>query len=387
MGQAIPETKRDHALLSCSGAHRWMICTPSARAEEEVPEQTSVYAEAGTLAHKMAELKLDHYLGKLTKRQLSYRVNKLKKDELYEVDMNTATDEYLDVVKKEIMSYSIKPFVSSEMSVDLSAFIPEGFGTADCVIIGGNALTVIDYKNGKGVEVEAKDNAQLRCYALGVYAYYKLLYDIKTIKTIICQPRINNVSSETLSTDELERWAETLKEKAEIAYKGEGERKAGDHCKFCRVGDRCKERSRMNLEIAGFIDKDPNTISADELGAIIKKGEQVEAWLKSIKERALALCLSGTEVKGYKAVEGRGKRVWTDEDKALQTLMGVGIKKEILYETKPLTLAKIEKEIGKAKMKEVESFIKKQPGKPTLVPESDKREAFKVQPDAKDVFK
>lgn len=379
-----------HALLSASGAHRWLHCTGSPLLEKDFPDSTSVYAQEGTLAHELCELKLMAYTGEITKRKLTSMKNKLMKSELWQPEMDSTSEAYLDYIKDITMSYTVKPVILTEKKVDFSRYVPEGFGTADCLILAGDTLHVVDYKHGKGVVVDADHNPQMMLYALGAMGELSLLYRFKFVHMTIVQPRVNNISEFTMTADELTEWGETVvKPKAEAAISGNGEFEAGDWCRFCRAKRQCKTRYEANDSLYTELSErhDPRLITLEELGDYLKRGRDVAAWLEDMKEYALSESLAGAEVPGWKAVEGRGSRAFTDTDEAVDTLIKNGIDESVLYERRVLTLAQMEKAVGKKAFGElVGDLVVKNPGKPTLVEESDKRPRITNQPTAADVF-
>lgn len=381
---------RAHALLSASGAHRWMNCTPSALLESEFPDTTSEAAKEGTLAHEMAEAKLQHLFNTQSyrKAKLTRTLNKIKKSELYQPEMDGYTDDYVAYIRKAAMEFEKTPYIAIEKRLDLTAYIPDGFGTADCVMIGERTLHIIDLKYGKGVPVSAEDNPQPMIYALGALEAYKMLFAIDTVKISIVQPRIDNTNSWTLSARELAAFGESVKELASIAIKGEGDYKPGDWCRFCRARRQCRARADKNIELAFDVDKKPPLISNDEVGDYLRKGEDVAKWLSELQDYALAECLAGKEINGYKAVEGRGSRTWTDMDAAFAAIIEDGTDEAMLYERKPMSLAQVEKLMGKAHFADVAGeYVVKNPGKPTLVPSADKREAITNKVSANEAFK
>ena len=379
-----------HALLSASGAHRWLHCTGSPLLEKDFPDSTSVYAQEGTLAHELCELKLMAYTGEITKRKLTSMKNRLMKSELWQPEMESTSETYLDYIKDITMSYTVKPVILTEKRVDFSRYVPEGFGTADCLILAGDTLHVVDYKHGKGVVVDADHNPQMMLYALGAMSELSLLYRFKFVHMTIVQPRVNNISEFTMSADELIEWGETVvKPKAEAAISGNGEFEAGDWCRFCRAKQQCKTRYESNNSLYPQLSAqhDPRLITLEELGEYLKRGRDMAAWLEDMKEYALSESLAGAEVPGWKAVEGRGSRAFTDTDEAVDTLIKNGIDESVLYERRVLTLAQMEKAVGKKAFGElVGDLVVKNPGKPTLVEESDKRPRITNQPTAADVF-
>ena len=379
-----------HALLSASGAHRWLHCTGSPLLEKDFPDSTSVYAQEGTLAHELCELKLMAYTGEITKRKLTSMKTRLMKSELWQPEMEGTSEAYLDYVKDITMSYTVKPVILTEKKVDFSRYVPEGFGTADCLILAGDTLHVVDYKHGKGVVVDADHNPQMMLYALGAMSELSLLYRFKFVHMTIVQPRVNNISEFTLTADELIEWGEkVVKPKAEAAMSGKGEFEAGDWCRFCRAKQQCKTRYESNDSLYPELSErhDTRLITLAELGEYLKRGKDMAAWLEDMKEYALSESLAGADVPGWKAVEGRGSRAFTDTDEAVDTLIKNGIDESVLYERRVLTLAQMEKAVGKKAFGElVGDLVVKNPGKPTLVEESDKRPRITNQPTAADVF-
>lgn len=365
-----------HALLSASGAHRWLLCTPSARLEEQFPDSTSTYAEEGTLAHELCEIKVNKALLGMPTKTYNSTLKKIKGNNLYQTEMDKYTDEYLDYILEKVHSFDSPPTVIVEKKVDFSSYVPEGFGTADCIILGDGELHIVDFKYGKGVEVSAEYNPQMMLYALGAYLEYSFLFQIEAVKMTIVQPRIGNTSEYSMLVEELLEWAElTVKPKAQMAWNGEGNFIAGEHCKFCRAKASCRERARKNLETEKFELKKGPLLSPGEIGEALKKAVDLAKWAEDLKEYALAESLKGNDIPGWKAVEGRGSRNFTDNDLAIKKLKEAGIAEELLYERKQYTLAQIEKLVGTKDFKKiVGDLVVKNPGKPTLVVDTDKRE-------------
>lgn len=388
-----------HAKLSASGAHRWMACPPSAKLEESFPDSGSVYAAEGTLAHSIAELKVRKYaVEPISTRAYNSRMKKLKENALWQQEMDGHTDAYMDYIKGIMLSYPTQPFVTVEKRVDFSDVVPGGFGTADCLILASSTLHVIDFKYGKGVPVEAESNPQMMLYAYGAARAYAMLYNFDRIKMTIFQPRLNNISEAEISAEELMRWArEEVHPLAVMADKGEGEFNPGPHCKFCRAKAECKARAEACMTLAPAAEewkekskgvvKAAGLYSTEELAAYLKAGSLLKDWYADITEHALSLCLAGTDVPGYKAVNGRGSREFTDLDAAFEKLKANGIAEAVLYERRPLTLAQAEKAVGAKIFNElVGGYIISKSGKPTLVPASDKRKAITNVVSAADVF-
>ncbi|GIN37822.1 DUF2800 domain-containing protein [Heyndrickxia oleronia] len=389
MSNEIKHSERAHALLSASASHRWLTCTPSVRLEEQFPDSTSEYAEEGTLAHEIAELKLRKYFVEpMSQSTFTRRLNKMKKHELFQDEMLRHTDTYLEYLQGLTIGFSYSPYVAVEKRLNYSSYAPEGFGTVDCLIIGGDTLYITDFKYGKGVKVDADNNPQMKLYALGAYVEYSFLYPIKNVHLAIIQPRLDSISEFTLSLDELLAWGEEIKPLAQKAFNGEGEFVPGEHCKFCKAKAQCRARAEQYTALEDFKSMKPPLISNGEVGQILEKAEHIESWVKALKEYALAECLKGNEIPNWKAVEGRTTRNYVDLDKAFSHLKENGIDEAILYDRVPLTVAKIEKELGKKEFKsllEEPGLIVKSAGKPTLAPASDKRKA--VSPDVAEDFK
>lgn len=396
MSKTIDHASRSHALLSASGASRWLACTPSARLEEQFEDKSSFYAAEGTLAHEIAELKLrKHFIEPISRGEYTKRLNKLKKqtyngEELYQKEMLKFTESYLDYLKELALGMDSTPYVSVEKRVNFSNFVPEGFGTADCILIGGDTLYVNDFKYGKGVAVSAEDNPQMKLYALGAYTEYSFLYPITKIHMSIVQPRLDSISEFEISAEELLAWGEEVKPIAQKAFNGEGEFVPGEHCKFCKAKAVCRARADQFSALDDFKDLKPPLISNDEVGEFLEKGLAIESWIKALKDYALAESLKGNEIKGWKAVEGRGSRNYTDIDKAFEYLQEKGVAEAVLYERVPLTVPKLEKQLGKKQYRELleePELVKKTPGKPTLAKASDKRKAITNEVSAEDDFK
>lgn len=327
----MEHAKRDHALLSASSAHRWLLCTPSAKLEEQFPDTTSEAAREGTLAHELAELKVRNYFQtkEFGKRKLNAAIKKLKaeNEDLWQEEMMEYTDQYLDYIKVVALTEKVKPYAAIEKRVDFSDWAPEGFGTADCILMGKDTLHVFDFKYGKGVPVSSEGNPQMMLYALGAVARYNMLFSIKKIHLHIIQPRIDNTSEWSCSMEQLREFGEYVRSRARLAIDGAGEFCPGEsQCRFCRAKAVCRARAQENVRLAFSPDKGklPPLITAAEAGTYLTQGEDVERWLSDLKEWALSECLAGGEVPGWKAVEGRGSRSWTDMDAAFDRLVKTG---------------------------------------------------------------
>ena len=387
----INHKERAHAKLSASGASRWATCPGSVQMEDGIPDKESVYAQEGTLAHEMSELKLKHYLDPkgFGKRKLNAAIKKLKENELYQAEMESYTDTYVDFIKEKALSFSSNPYIEIEKRVDFSRWVEGGFGTCDCVLIHGSTLSIIDLKYGKGVPVSSEQNEQLILYALGAYDAFNLIYNLDKIELNIVQPRINNFSTWEISLTELLLWGDYFKVQAEKALGGNGELvPSAKACKFCKARDICTARAENNLSLESEIKLKPNEIPKDKLYEYISRGEDIAKWVADLKAYALDMCLKGEDVKGLKAVAGRTSRSWTNQDEAINKLIEGGIDEAIIYDKVPLTLAKLEKALGKQQFTTlVGDMVVTSEGKPTLVFENDKRPAITNTVNATSIFK
>lgn len=369
-----------HALLSASGASRWLACTPSARLEEQFENKTSEYAEEGTLAHELGELKLRKELEGLSTRSFNSKVKKIQEHKLYTADMPDYVDMYVETCLERVSEAKAKTpdaLFKIEQRLDFSEWVPEGFGTGDFVIIADGTMEVCDLKYGKGVPVSANNNKQMMLYALGAISEFSFLYDIEKVRMTIIQPRLDNISTFEVTVDELIKWAEEyVRLRAELAIKGEGEFCAGDHCRFCRAKAVCKARADKNLELAKYEFEKPNTLDNNDIAYILSKVDELVNWAGDVKEFALEQALNGEEFEGYKVVEGRSNRKYTDVEVIATTLEENGYT-DIFKPKELLTLTNMEKLVGKKKLNElVGKYIEKPVGKPTLVPITDKREPY-----------
>lgn len=389
-------SQRSHALLSASKAARWLSCTPSARLEDEFGEaKTSPYAQEGTLAHELAELYLKRdVLQVLTEKEFDSALEHIESDDLFNEEMLDVVPIYTDYCAAqyaEAQANSKLAIMDVEQKLDLTEYVPEAFGTADCVVINDGVMEVIDLKYGKGVAVSPVQNKQLMLYGLGALQIYECLYDINEVRLTICQPRINNIQSWQLSVEELKKWAEEeLKPKAKIAFEGKGELNAGDWCRFCLVKNRCRKLYEKQVEIAKYEFADPNFLTDDEISDIVKRGPQLVEWLNSITAYAQEKAVNeGKEWPGLKVVEGISRRKWADEDKAADAIAQrfPELSEDELYNMKLKPISSIEKIVGKKRFAELLSDIVIKPqGKPTLVPIEDKRPAMGIA-QAKEDFK
>ena len=365
-----------------------MNCPPSARLAEQFPESTSPYAEAGRLAHEIAELKArKHFLEPMSTRTFNARMKKLKEDPAYGKAMDTNTDTYLECLKTIAMSFDHAPHVALETRLDFSQYVPEGFGTADAILIGEGRLVVVDYKNGAGVPVEAENNTQMMCYGLGALLLYAPIFgaSIETVELYIVQPNAGGIKNWKISAKDLQLWGtEFLAPTAQQAFAGEGDYCAGDWCRFCPAKAQCSARAAQMLGLEPIASPggsretvSPSIMTDAQIGEALARGRALVAWVKDLEEYALAASLKGQQIAGFKVVEGRGSREWADTDKAFATLQQRGINEAVLYERKPVSVAGLEKILGKKPFAEAaEDLVVKKPGKPALVPESDPRKPY-----------
>lgn len=386
-----------HAKYSPSHAAIWGTCTASVEAEAGFPDTGSLYAAEGTLAHAIAELKLNRQFAPMTAREYREQLAALKSDPLYQPEMDGYTDTYVDEVMKICHAFPEKPYTVVEKRLDMGHIVPDCFGTADCVVIYGSELHIFDLKYGKGVQVSAENNPQLRLYALGAVNEYAVLCGIKTICTHIVQPRLDNIQAEEIGIAALTAWGNALGQRVRDSLITGGEFVAGDHCRFCKARAVCRERAKSLLTL-----EDPkartdggdhctaagcaiNAVGADkfapltdeEIGDILRRSEELDNWVKALEDYVRDKLLHGGKIPGWKLVEGRSVRTITDTDKAFAELTAAGFDGDLLYERKPLGLTALEKLCGKKKLTElIGTYIAKPAGKPTLAPETDKRKEF-----------
>ena len=397
-------TPTQHAELSASSSSRWLNCTAAPRFEDNFPDETSEYAEEGTLAHQFSEIAAQYNFNLITKRKKNSQIKKLQKEPLYKDEMLTTSEFYAQYLFDKSLTFAQKPYVALEVRVDFSDYVPEGFGTCDCIMIGGDTLHITDYKHGKGVPVSAEGNSQMRLYALGALKKYFLIFgaSIKKVSMAIVQPRITeDVSEETITVEQLIEWGNWVKPIAEKAYYGMGEFHSGSWCRFCKGRAVCKARAENYTALEDFKDFDiegklseadvlvredaiclgaevPGVLSDAEIGDLLIRGAELVQWYGDLKSYALGAILDGKEIPGWKAVEGKSDRAFTDENAAIQKLKDSGYEEEKLYKPKEaLSLSNLEKLVGKKKFAElVGELITKPHGKPTLVPEKDNRAAY-----------
>lgn len=375
--------ERAHALLGASKASQWINCPPSARAQENIPDKRSEYADEGTGAHELSELILRRRLtpcNSAERKRLDKAISDFKAgNQYYGPEMEDAVAAYVEVVEERFMAAkarSADAVILLEERLDFTEWVPDGYGTGDVVLISDGVLEIIDLKYGKGVPVSAIGNPQLRLYGLGAWSNWNYLYSINEVIMTIVQPRLDSVSTDTVPLVELIEWAETVvKPAAALADAGEGEFKAGDHCRWCKVKGSCRARADENLKTLEHEFRDPALMSPEEIGSILFVAEQLQTWAKDVQDYAFEQAKSGNKIPHWKLVEGRSNRSIRDKDAARAALEAAKIEPEkYLKPQEMFGIGELEKKIGKKELAELlDGLIVKPPGKPVLVPETDKR--------------
>lgn len=371
-----------HAVLSPSGAERWLNCTPSVRLEEQFPDNAGQAAAEGTLAHSLGELLLRKELKLIKKYQFEKQLAEIKQNELYDNSMLDHCEDYRDFVMERYYDAQARTkdaMIFLEQKIDLTEYMPEGFGTCDCVIIADGKMHVIDLKYGKGVPVAAENNKQMQVYALGALHAFDFMYAIDTVDMNIYQPRIDNISNWEIPVKELRQWAETeLKPRAKLAFAGEGEFNPGKHCRFCKARGACKANAEFNLVLAKHEFKEPALLTEEQISDILDRAKVFENWLGGVEDYALDQAVNhGKKWPGYKVVEGRSNRKYSSEESVAKALTDKGYKEETIYEKSILGITKMEKALGKDIFNTLLSpLIIKPAGKPALAPLSDKRPEY-----------
>lgn len=368
-----------HALLGASSAARWIACTPSARATEGLPDQESTYAAEGTRAHEVCEKALRYKLAKWEAGKPFDLLSDWAQQSM-PTEMFNAANQYVSFLHDQWVGFSCRPGVFIEQEVDVSRWVPGGFGTCDCLMIGGGLLHIIDFKYGQGVPVSPVRNPQLMYYALGAYALFDGLESIDTVRMSIVQPRIQE-EPETweLPLSDLLSWArEVLQPAAEMAWRGEGTFCPGEHCRFCKAHPGCRGWQGKYGPLAGFEPlPQPAILTDEELGEWLQKVEGLAAYARELEDYAQTALLEGRTLPGWKLVQGRSTRKWTDQDAAFRQMEADGIDEAMLYTRTPISLTAAEKMLGKKKFAEVMSaFITRAPGAPKLAKDSDPRPAY-----------
>lgn len=363
-------TYNTHSIYSASGAHRWMSCPPSAQLEQQFPNETSTYAEEGTAAHDLAEHKLKKALKMRSKKPTS---------PYHSDEMDEMTDLYVEyclglIEKSKESCQDLQILI--EQKLDFSDYVPEGFGTGDLVVVGSETLHVVDLKYGRGIIVSAEQNPQMMLYALGALSLFDMLYEIEKVSMAIVQPRVDNFSTWEITVEELLKWAdEELKPKALLASTGGGEFCAGDHCRFCRAKNQCRARAVKNLELLKYEFQDPALLTDEEIAEIIGLADELAKWAGDIYTYATAVAINeGRQWDGFKLVEGRTRRTYSDETAVAETAKEAGYTD--IFKQSLITITEMEKLMGKKKFNELlGKLVEKPKGKLTLVSETDKRQA------------
>ena len=370
---------RGHALLSASSSHRWIHCPPSIRLGERYENRGSEYAAEGTEAHLLCEYRLKQMLG----IPMEDPVPGLQ---YYSKEMEANAEGYAQYVAEiyEKAKESCRdPIVLIEQQVSYEKWVRDGFGTADALVVTDGTLHVIDYKNGKGVLVECEGNSQMMCYGLGTLEMFDGIYDIQNVAMTIYQPNRDNISTSMLVREDLLEWAETvLAPAAALAFEGKGEYSCGEWCQFCPVKHICRARAGYAMELVRYDFADPDVLEDEDIEDILARADTRTSWASDVKGYALRQALSGKEWKGWKLVEGRSNRKYTDEEKVAETVKKAGFDP---YEKKLLGITAMTQTLGRKRFNELlGGLVMKPTGKPVLVPESDKRPAMNT---AKDDFK
>ena len=381
--------ERAHAKLSASGSEKWMTCTPSAQLEDGFEDEGSVFASEGTFAHSVFELDLRFYLGKVDGKTYKAKRAKLKIDKFFTQELQDyvyAAYSYAIGRIEDARARCKDPIILVEQRLDFSRWVPEGFGTGDLVIITDGIVEVLDLKYGKGIYVNAVNNSQMRLYGLGAYNELAHLYDFEVVSMIVLQPRLDNWSNETMTVQALLAWADNeVVPKAKLAWAGEGEYVAGDHCSscFCRARYVCPARAEQSLAVAKIEFADPTppapaTLSMGRIAQLLPKADLVIDWFNDLKTYSLEQATKHNNiVPGFKLVEGRSNRKYSNQDDVAAKLKAAGIAEAVMYERSLLGITAMEKAVGKKVFTEVlGDLIVKPEGKPTLVPVEDKRPAL-----------
>ena len=362
---------KGHAILSASSSERWLHCPPSARLCEDYEDKGSDYAAEGTDAHALCECRLKQALGIPAD-------DPIENLSWYNEEMEECAAGYAAYVVELLETAKLTcsdPVVMIEQRVDFSRWVQDGFGTADCILIADGVLNIVDYKHGKGVEVSAVANPQMQLYALGALEIFDGIYDIDTVRMTIYQPRKSNISVDQMDKAGLYEWADNeLTQKAQLAYEGQGDFSCGEWCRFCKAKAECRERAEANLALARYEFQAPALLDDEEIADILGKVDALTAWASDVKEYALQQAVSGKEWIGWKLVEGRSNRKYTNEVAVAAAVESAGFDP---YERKVLGVTAMQKLLGKSRFEELLApYIEKPQGKPTLVPESDKRPAM-----------
>lgn len=384
---------KKHSLLSASGSSRWLNCTPSAMLESKYVSKASSFADEGTHAHAIAELLTKWYLGMITKQKFNATLKQLKTGDYYTDAMLDHCDSFATNVVERFNDHKVQDqnaMIVIEDELDLSKYIPEGLGTTDVTIISKKVVEVIDFKFGKGVPVYAEENKQMMLYGLGALEKYGLSFDeIEDVSMTIFQPRIDNYSNWQIPAEQLEIWAQTeLIPKAQLAFTGQGEFIAGDHCLFCKAKATCRANADYQLQLARHDFAQPILLGDLDVSDLMKRRKAFIDWIDSVYEYALDQAINhGKKWPGFKVVEGRSNRKYIDEEKVVKQLKKKGFDPELFFTKKLFGITAMEAELGKAEFNTIFSdLVIKPQGAPTLVPLVDKRPEFNSTENAKKDF-
>ena len=372
----------EHAILSPSGAERWLTCTPSARLEQQFPDKAGAAATEGTLAHSLGELLLRMEFSMIGFDKFSIALAELKAHPQFEDAMMEHAEDYAGFVMErfnQAKAHTKDAVIFLEQKLNLTDYIEQGFGTGDTVIVADGILDIIDLKYGKGVLVSAEENKQMKLYALGALREMDYIYDIHTVRMTIYQPRLENYSTFKMSVADLKQWGEEfVKPRAALAFEGEGEFAPGNCCRFCRAKAVCKANAAFNLELMEHDFKSADLLQDHEITKVLDRADMFTSWLAAVQEHALNEAVNSDKVwPGYKLVEGRSNRKYSDESLVATKLLKAGFKEDAIYNKKLVGITAMEKVVGKKDFNiHLEGLIIKPPGSPTLVPESDKRPAY-----------
>lgn len=390
---AVDHTVRAHALLSASGASRWLNCTPSARLEEkyDASSGSSSYAAEGTLAHEFGDITLRYKNGEIDTKLYNRELKKLRKNPLYTDEMEEQVDKYV-VYVMELLSVARSKTKDAKLLIeerfDFSEYVEKGFGTGDASIVADRVLDICDLKYGKGVKVEAKANPQGMLYALGALKSFDMMFDIHTVRIHIMQPRLDHISVYEISVEELTHWGKnTVKPVALKAYQGKGVQQAGVWCKFCKVKAMCATLAAKNVKLAQYEFKDPHLLTDKQLLDVFKQQPMLADWVSAVSKHILKEAKAGKQWPGYKIVEGKSNRKWTDEEGVKKVLQDELFEEKDYLQTKLHGITAIEKLVGRAEFSGLlGNYYDKPQGAATLVPETDTRPAMGIA-QAKEDFK
>ena len=377
--QVIQHSGRGHSELGPSSSERWLKCTPSAMLSAQFQDKPSVYAEEGTFLHELCELKLHRYLGDMTKDVIERQYAEHRDNDFYSDEAEEVTDVYVNHCIEVIEAIRLScpdPYIAVEHRLDFSEYVPDGFGTGDFIAIADGVIEVIDFKGGRGVRVNADHNSQLMLYGLGALLEFDPLYDIKTVRMTIVQPRLQNISSFEMDADELIKWADGyLHPRALLAQKGEGEFCAGDHCRWCKARHTCRARSEYFMQLARRDFKQPDLLTDEEIADMMPVAEALNNWVQDLLAFATQQAVEGKQWAGYKLVAGRTVRKYTNEAEVIKACTDAGYTD--IYKTSLLGVGDLEKRMGRKAFREVlGKLVYKPEDTPTLVPVSDPRQAI-----------